>query len=70
MLTDFQRRISWCHFPEIRVFSNEEKAVIKMIFLIEDGMLTKFVSRIQQYVGIEFLTTDVCKDFKKIILWI
>ena len=55
MLTDFQRRISWCHFPEIRVFSNKEKAVIKMIFLIQDGMLTKFVRSIQQKVGIEFL---------------
>ena len=31
--SDFQRRISWCHFAEIMVFSNEEKAVIKNNFL-------------------------------------
>ena len=31
--SDFQRRISWCHFVEIMVFSNEEKSVIKNGFL-------------------------------------
>ena len=41
-----------------------------MIFLKEDGMILKFVWNIQQKVGIEFLSTDFWKDFRKIILWI
>ena len=32
--SDFQHRISWCHFVEIMVFSDEEKAVIKNDFLV------------------------------------
>ena len=31
--SDFRRHISWCHFVEIMVFSNEEKAVVKNDFL-------------------------------------
>ena len=47
----------------------KKKLSLRIISLKEDGII-KFVRSIQQNFGMEFLSTDFRKDFRKIILWI
>ena len=54
---DFKRRVSWCHFAEIMLFSNEEEAVNKNGFL--EGRWNAYETcKEQQKVGMEFPSTD------------